>query len=123
VDRTQLLRRWSELAPEECKISCAEPGYIQAEFHAVRLVRIKSHDARCVVDLYDPAYLLLALIEAIRNRGWHYTLSSNSVELPHRAHVIHGGERAYEYADAAEPCDAMLQAYCAALQAGKERSE
>jgi hypothetical protein len=109
VDRTALLLRWSELAPEECEYVPISP---------------LGRNGRAV--------LLSALIEAIRKRGWHYTLESDEEpenEQPaawHAARILQAPFSLMgrpSVTEAAEPCDALLQAYCLCLQAGKERDE
>lgn len=115
-NRQRLLARWSELAPGECSYygggSCVLLGHFAIE---TTEPPADSTDAAHIHSAaIDRAIVLSALIEAIRARGWHYQIESNNTK--HIAFVV---RRTRVVAD--EPCDALLSAYVAALEATKEK--
>lgn len=105
VDRQELLRRWSEIAPGECEID--------GDYWRFKPQHVGSHFDRPFV---FPALILAALIEAIRARGWHFTLETG-LESEYCADVSLGTGKPGDstFSHAAEPCDALLQAYCQML--------
>lgn len=121
TDRMELLARWSEIAPSECDI---RPDPVSEDVHEVITFAARGRSMYITDSPYFEAVLLSALIEAVRARGWHYTLESYQSDdgIWHSALAIWecGNHHARKRAYAAEPCDALLSAYVAALEATKE---
>lgn len=71
MNREQLLKRWNELAPGECEVDVSQYGtQVWVRHDGAKRFRDDPPTGT------DQARLLLALIEAISARGWHYTLAS-----------------------------------------------
>jgi len=125
--REELLKRWAELAQGECEVWREAAPYLLPEFRFVALGAVVD-----MGDYHDRAVLLLALIEAVRARGWHYRLRSDETETEneepcawHDARVFYSKTYPTQGLDAsaAEPCDALLSAYVQALKATQENGQ
>ena len=110
MKRETLLRKWAELAPVEC-------GEIDGGF--VRFPR--QQQGRWLMHEWTLCSTLLSvLIEAIRARGWDYSIDGRSARckqptMNHYA-VITIKEGTQEVGEAPEPSDALLLAYVQALR-------
>jgi hypothetical protein len=111
VDRTALLSRWSELAPEECATSRSGTNLILSPFQTFCL--------NPELTLTDKAVLLLALIEAVEKRGWWLTLESGYRQEAGYTVTVGSGHENFLAQEHPEPCDALLQAYVSALEASR----
>jgi hypothetical protein len=105
MDRMELLEAWVKLAPNECEL---DGGYLRYLPKGVGYYT------------YSPfmfeAFLLNALICAITDRGWEYSLSSvdNGEHLAGIITIPLGRGTCEKFATV--PCEALLSAYVTALQ-------
>jgi hypothetical protein len=123
MNREELLSKWAELAPGECSITTSG-NQLVLQFLGTHLGMTP-----LPISKRNEGMVLSALIEAIRARGWHYRLQSDETDPEneqgcawHRASV-YPDTPLYTSRDMtesrAEPCDALLSAYMAALEASK----
>ena len=112
--REQLLRRWAEVAPRECRLA---RGMVSRE---PRPYAVSYKEQWLRVDLYHSpeALLLVALIEAIRARGWDARMDIDAALC--QAFAVPDSPVNEQFGASKEPCDALLAAYVAALEATKE---
>lgn len=102
MSRDELLKRWSKLAPGECVFVSSHALSVGIGLHAILLPLTRPEEG----------ILMLALIEAIRARGWYFLMQSTDYGIKASVNSI-----VRNHATEPEACDALLLAYLAALHA------